>query len=389
MKLSLKKYLLYSSVFAIFTEAFFFNFIIDWKLLYLIIVVNYFILAKTQKIRLNNFFLLLIGALFIHGIVVNTLIGVPLNYMIAQLIGISIISIYYYNFIPLYDKNDIIAVYVKLSLYAAIIGYVFYFLNINLNDGRLQSIFKEPAHYVIVVMPACFYFLKQKNYIAFATIFGTLILSNSSLGYIGCALMFIIPNLNLKRLAYFAASVPVILATFYYVYTEYPFFQLRVNDTYESLNSVNTGKFNEYTNLSSYALLSNIFVAKENIKDHPFGSGIGSHVYMHRSVYSKEMRPPEYLIKQNLEKINSNDANSLFTRILSELGLLGFIAVILFLIKTIPVFNDKRFLLSQGIFIYFLLKLFRDGHYFPPELFFFVWFFYFDFFRATKNVTSD
>ncbi len=389
MRFSVKKYLLYSSVFAIFTEAFFFNFIIDWKLLYLIIIVNYFILAKTQKIRLNNFFLLLIGALFIHGFIVNTLIGVPPNFMIAQLIGISIISIYYYNFIPLYDKNDIIKVYVKLSLYAAIIGYVFYFLNINLNDGRLQSIFKEPAHYVIVVIPACFYFLKQKNYIAFATIFGTLILSNSSLGYIGCALMFIIPNLNLKRLAYFAASVPVILATFYYVYTEYPFFQLRVNDTYESLNSVNTGKFNEYTNLSSYALLSNIFVAKENIKDHPFGSGIGSHVYMHRSVYSKEMRPPEYLIKQNLEKINSNDANSLFTRMMSELGILGFIAVILFLIKTLPVFNDKRFILSQGIFIYFLLKLFRDGHYFPPELFFFVWFFYFDFFRAEKNAASE
>jgi len=389
VQFSVKKYLLYSSVFAIFTEAFFFNFIIDWKLLYLIIIVNYFILAQTQKIRLNNFFLFLIGALFIHGLIVNTLIGVPPNYMIAQLIGISIISIYYYNFIPLYDKNDIIKVYVKLSLYAAIIGYIFYFLNINLNDGRLQSIFKEPAHYVIVVIPACFYFLKQKNYIAFATIFGTLILSNSSLGYIGCALMFIIPNLNLKRLAYFAASVPVILATFYYVYTEYPFFQLRVNDTYESLNSVNSGKFNEYTNLSSYALLSNIFVAKENIKDHPFGSGIGSHVYMHRSVYSKEMRPPEYLIKQNLEKINSNDANSLFTRMMSELGILGFIAVILFLIKTLPVFNDKRFILSQGIFIYFLLKLFRDGHYFPPELFFFVWFFYFDFFRAEKNAASE
>ena len=37
MKIDLKKYLLYSSVFAIFTEAFFIHFIIDWKLLYLII----------------------------------------------------------------------------------------------------------------------------------------------------------------------------------------------------------------------------------------------------------------------------------------------------------------------------------------------------------------
>lgn len=384
MSVTLKKYLLYSSVFAIFTEAFFFNFIIDWKLLYLIIIINYSILVQQQKLKLNNYFLMLIGALLVHGLIVNFVIGIPPNYMLSQLIGISIIGIYYYNFIPLYDKNDIINVYTKLSLYAALIGYVFYFLNINLNDGRLQSIFKEPAHYVIVVIPACFYFFKQKKYFRFAIIFGTLILSNSSLGYIGCALMFIIPNLNLRRLAYFAATIPVIVATFYYVYNEYPFFKIRFDDTYASLNAVQTGKFDVYTNLSSYALLSNIFVAKENVKDHPFGSGIGSHVHMHRNVYRKEMRPPEYLVVQNLDEINSNDANSLFTRIISELGILGLAAVIWFLLKTIPVFRHKNYYLSQGIFIYFLLKLFRDGHYFPPELFFFVWFFYFDFIRALK-----
>ena len=28
-------------------------------------------------------------------------------------------------------------------------------------------------------------------------------------------------------------------------------------------------------------------------------------------------------------------------------------------------------------FIYLLLKLFRDGHYFPPELFFFIWMIYY------------
>ncbi|ESU24176.1 hypothetical protein FEDK69T_06130 [Flavobacterium enshiense DK69] len=386
MKFSVKKYLLYSSVFAIFTEAFFFNFIIDWKLLYLIIIINYFILAQTQKIRLNNFFLLLIGGLFVHGIIANSVIGIPPNFMLAQIIGISIIGIYYYNFIPLYDKNDIIRVYTKLSLYAAVIGYVFYFLNINLNDGRLQSIFKEPAHYAIVVIPACFYYFKQKKYVEFAIIFGSLVLSNSSLGYIGCALMFVVPNLNIKRVLVFTAMIPVIIGAFYYTYTNYPFFKIRVDDTYESLNSINTGKFPQYPNLSSYAILSNIFIAKENITDHPFGSGIGSHVYMHEKVYLKEMRAPQYLRAQDKHTINSSDANSLFVRIMSEMGILGLALVLFFMSKAWLVFKSTHYL-SQGIFIYFLLKLFRDGHYFPPELFFFVWFLYYDYFR-TKEVSN-
>ena len=94
-------------------------------------------------------------------------------------------------------------------------------------------------------------------------------------------------------------------------------------------------------------------------------------------VYIKELRPPEYLRKQGRDTDNSFDANSLFTRILSEFGLIGFILVIWSILLASKCFNSKDLYLSQGIFIYFLLKLFRDGHYFPPELFFFIWLFYF------------
>ena len=169
MKVNLKQYLLFSSVFAIFTESFFFHFIIDWKLLYLIIIVNYFILIKTQKIKINKYFLSLIGVLFIHGVITNIVVGIPPNYMLAQLIGITIVGVYYYNFIPLYERKEIISLYLKICLFVAIISYPMYFLNINLNDGRLQSIFKEPAHYVVVVLPSCYYFFKEKKYLNFFT----------------------------------------------------------------------------------------------------------------------------------------------------------------------------------------------------------------------------
>ncbi len=377
MKISIKDYLLYSSVFAIFTEAFFFNFIIDWKLLYLIILVNYILLFRIKKIVFNKYFVYLLLFFLIHGLITYTIIWIPYNFMISQILGITVVATYYYNLIPLYDKKKIISVYLKLSLWAAIIGYPMYFLNINLNDGRLQSIFKEPAHYVVVVIPACYYYFKIKNYKAFIIILGTLILSNSSLGYIGCALMFIIPNLTLKRLKYLIALTPVIFIFFYYTYVQYPFFKLRVDDTYKSLSAVNTGKFEEYTNLSTYVLLGNMFIAKQNVIDHPLGSGIGSHHYMHTQRYIKDMRVPPYIRINGSADDNSFDACSLFTRIFSEFGFIGFVLVLFTMYYSSRCFKSDELFFAQGVFVYLLLKLFRDGHYFPPELYFFIWMFYY------------
>lgn len=394
MKINVKQYLLFTSVIAIFTEGFFFHFIIDWKLIYLIILSNYFILLKYNKLKLNNYFILLLTALFVHGIITNVFIGIPPNYMFAQIIGIAIMGIYYYNFVGLYEKEEIISLYLKISLYVAVIGYVFYFLKFHpfahhANEYRLMSIFKEPAHYVVVLLPACYYYLKTKKYFPFFIIFGTLILSNSSLGYVGCALMFIVPNLSIKRFGYFITIIPVIIGFFYYVYTQYPFLKLRIDDTYETLNSVNTGKFKEETNLSSYAILSNLYIAKENVKDHPFGSGIGSHLFIHNNIYIKETRAPEYLKKQNLESSNDTDANSMFTRIVSEMGIIGFILIIylMFLASKSFKLNSNQIFFAQGVFIYLLLKLFRDGHYFPPEFYLFIWLLYFEIKTVKKENT--
>jgi hypothetical protein len=299
--------------------------------------------------------------------------------MFAQLIGITIIATYYYNFITLYDRTEIIEVYAKLSLLVAAIGYPMWLLNINVNDGiRLQSIFKEPAHYVIVVLPACYYFLKSKRYWPFLVILGTIILSSSSIGYFGIGLMFILPNITFKRIKYLFIITPVLIGAFIYVYSNYEFFKLRVDDTYKSLNAVNTGKFEEYTNLSTYAILSNAFVAKENVSDHPFGSGIGSHYYMHTQRYIKDLRIPPYIIVNDSKEINAKDACSLFLRICSDLGIIGFLFIIIVLFYISKAYKNNQLIFAQAVVIYLLLKLFRDGHYFPPEMYFFIWMLYFE-----------
>lgn len=389
MKINIKEYLLYSSVFAIFTEAFFFNFIIDWKLLYLIILTNYILLIRIKKITYNKYFFVVLSFFFIHGIITYTIIWIPYNFMLSQILGIAIIGTYFYNFTTLYKPIEIINVYNKMCVWVAIIGYVLYFAGINYVDGRLNSIFKEPAHYVIVVIPACYYYFKNKSYINFAIIFGTLLLSNSSLGFIGCGLIFLIPNLTLKRVSYLLGILPIVVLVFYYAYTELPFFKLRIDDTYNSLNVINTGKFDKETNLSSYVLISNLYVAQKNITDHPLGSGIGSHHYMHTQRYLKEMRPPEYIRIQHKETDNSFDANSLFTRICSEFGFIGMLLVIFIMYKASKCYLNRDLIFAQGIFIYFLLKLFRDGHYFPPEFFFFIWLFYFSLKENNNRVEAE
>ena len=378
MKINLKKYLLYSSILIIFSEALYFKFLIDWKLFYVIILSNFYFLSRLKKIVVDKNIFLIFLFLLIHGLINYFFLWIPINFLLSQLIGIGLISTYYYNFVNYFNKKKIIEFYCKAALFIAAIGYPMWLLDINLNDGiRFQSIFTEPAHYAIVVIPACYYFLKEEKYKNFIIIFGSLILSQSSIGFLGCALMFILPNINKKRIGYFFSLIPILVIITWALYEYNPRVNLRVNGTYEALKSLNHGKFDYKTNESSYALLSNLFVAKENFLDHPLGSGLGSHHYMHTKKYYFEMRPPSYMIELKTSTINSKDAASLSIRLLSELGIFGLLFICILIYIFIQVFSLKDMYFEQGIIIYLILKLIRDGHYFPPEFYFFVFILYF------------
>ena len=131
-------------------------------------------------------------------------------------------------------------------------------------------------------------------------------------------------------------------------------------------------------------------IPEQNVIDHPFGSGIGSHLYVHKNIYSKGMRAPEYLKKQNLEDTNATDANSMFIRIVSEMGILGLILILLlmYLASKSFSFNNNQMFFAQGVFIYLLLKLFRDGHYFAPEFYLFIWLLYYSIKNNKKAINE-
>ena len=386
MKL-LDKYLVFSSVFALFTEGF----------IYAILIFNFSILLYRNCLVANKNMLVVFGFLFIHGVIMYIIFKNPISSLIAQLIGVIISSFYYYNFIKLYKTKHLFNVYTNMAFYIALLAIPMFYLNINVfTPGRINGIMLEPAHYAAIMLPAIYVALKRKKYVKLSVILFTVLLSKSSVGFIGIFLILFIPLLKVKYFLKYAIIVFTILgASFYYIYSQWDMpadenkgnvIVRRVKQTLESFDAVNTGKFKRYPNLSSYALLSNVFIAKNIFFHYPLGTGLGSYKHEYEKLYP-ELSPPKYLLQQNLSKINKHDANSLFLRMWADLGIFALLIITYFFYRSYKVFKNEEKITEQGSFFYLIIKLLREGHYFPPEFYFFVLIFLKDF--NDKNITHS
>ena len=306
----------------------------------------------------------------------------PIQSLIAQLLGISLSSIYYQNLIKYFSVKKLFEVYLDFSFYIAIIAIPMFYLNINVfSVGRLNGILAEPAHYAAIMLPAIYSFLRKKKYVRLLVVLLTVILSKSSIGFIGLALIIIIPLVKVKVFLKYSWIVILLLSfSIYYLSTVWDkptdgsgvsSLVIRLKETEKSLGSIFSGKFEKNTNLSSYAFLSNAFVTKEILLNKPLGTGLGSYRHEYDKYYSK-MKPPAYLIRMNLSKINKTDANSLFFRMVSDFGIFAFLLIAYFIYRSFKLFKNEKRIAQQSIFFYLTLKLIREGHYFPPEFYFFL-----------------
>ena len=95
----LDKYIIYSSIFALFSEDFYFHYGIDVKLFYLILISNFLLLSINKKITVPKNLLIILGFFIGHGIISYLWLQNPIKSLFAQVLGIAMSSIYYYNFI--------------------------------------------------------------------------------------------------------------------------------------------------------------------------------------------------------------------------------------------------------------------------------------------------
>lgn len=119
----------------------------------------------------------------------------------------------------------------------------------------------------------------------------------------------------------------------------------------------------EMLNLSSYSILSNLWVASQ-APMRMTGTGLGSHELNYERVYQSD--DPKY-------GSNKTDAYSLLIRIYSEFGYLGLFLFFVFLIK----FYNPANVMSKCMIFLFISMGVRGGHYTLYGVVFFSFFYYY------------
>jgi hypothetical protein len=386
---SLDKYIVGSTIFSLFSESFAFHFGVYWKLFYLIIGVNLGIILITKKLKVHTNLLFVLAFMLVHGIIMYIWNSNPISSLIAQVLGIGFSSFYFYNFVNIYGVKDVFKKYLDFAFYISILAIPMFYLGINsFNPERLNGILVEPAHYAAIMLPAAYVLLKQKDWWRAGVIILTILLSKSTIGFFGLVLIFVLPLIQVKyfvRYSKYIISVGLLLLmvlTFAWnsksSYNRENHVVRRLKQTSESFDAITTGEFKPQVNLSSYALLSNSFVTYNSIKSRPFGVGMGGYQYQYEKFFPL-ITLPDNLKYSNQKKINKFDANSLFLRSLVDLGVFSLIFFFFVVYKGFLAFRNRENFISQGVLVYLIVKIIREGHYFPPEFYFFLMIFFIKF----------
>ncbi|WP_148630522.1 O-antigen ligase [Bacillus sp. E214] len=325
-------------------------------------------------INLSQIFVILLSALILMKIIkkkelkVNKGLCFSLYYIllvtfiiningIESLKSLIILIVYlftFYNYLNniSYFKKFILIMY-NISFYLALIGviqelayllnieflYDFSFLGVNNAVSisgdflRVTSLMTEPAHLAIfmvygVSLMTLSYFNDwriTKNY-KNIVIFICTLLTFSMIVYFEVLLAILVITFvfgkNIRKKVFFTLGLTVIIT---FIVINYIDSLLIIRYKFESLFTLSKLDTN---NLSSFAVISNFKIAIEKLKDgFIFGTGLDSHARTYfeyiDSVYSGVVM---YL--------NYEDGASLYIRILSEFGLIGFLMYLFFIVKS-------------------------------------------------------
>jgi hypothetical protein len=237
---------------------------------------------------------------------------------------------------------------------------------------RLQGLATEPAAFCVLVTPAAYWYAsewlrfgqcrKETLWIALA-----IALSGSSTGYSAVAIGLLL--LFGKRFTGVVVAAGVVATLFGGLYLFSPDVRLRADDTVAAL--VNSDVSN--TNISTYALVSNVFVTGRVLGEHFFlGNGLGSHV-LSNARFIGDVPGEDIVEAAGWEAgFNTRDAASLTLRSLSELGITGFLGILWFIVHFRAKGDSRHAAISSAILTSFFQKLLRGGGYANPEQFFFI-----------------
>ena len=345
------------------------------------------------KNGIPKFVLYIFSCLLLVG-TVHILLGNNLSFTFIKIYGgLFVMILFYFHIINIVNFNIeyLFYWYCRFSLLLSIIGLiqlVSFLLNFKfgydftwilnkwgvVNGGligiRINSIISEPTYLATVLSPALYVAIKNiisktdyifNKYQSFLIIL-IVILTTSTIGYFGVLISILLCTKTI-RLRYIIFGVLITIAGFNLAYNYVSDFKQRIDSAKGLWLDQNFHISN--TNNSSFVLYNNLHVAKENLSSYPlFGTGLGSH-----ETAFKKHTLTKTLIQYDFE-FNVKDGNSLFVRLCTETGLVGLSLVLLLLIKGF-IYESKydneelsiNVVISQSLFILFILVLIRQGNY--------------------------
>jgi hypothetical protein len=345
--------------------------------------------------------------------------------VIKQLVNILFSSLVFYNLIvhENFDLEAIIKKYVVFCKWILVIGFIqvlffalgsgetflaiFPFLKTTNITLRFQSITAEPSFIAFTFAPVvfislCKIFYNTTDVVSKKWAYGFLLgywLTFSLTAYIGVLVMLVIlgfKNLTIGRvIVAFTIVVGAIFIFSLVAYKNVSYIKERVDDTYYGV----THPFTDSTtfmkvNLSTYAFLSNAYVAGKSLENRPLtGYGLGTHELTYDRFLPKSI--------QSYSSLNRTDANSMALRLITETGLIG-LSLFVYFIFRFKIVSKKSFtptmqllwMLNSGIFVMILIALLRNGNYTVHGKIFFLFLYYYSWqvvreLRASRELAEE
>ena len=349
---------------------------------YVVVICNVIMLLAFDRLTIHRNHMIAILVLAGFSLYSASSAGTPLNAPLSQILGISLLSIYFFYALTNLglSLNRWMEIYVRAAFIIAIFGLVKWAVAhiFHVGEPRLISIYSEPSYFVYVTLPAVSYcvniFFNEQRY-GWETIIFLLsyVLADSVLGFFGLLLIGIIivaPRLKGWQLLASCIAMCGLVAA---VYVSSGNVRSRADEFVVAVTKQDlSGSGN-----TTFAFLSNVYVTSQSFLAHPFtGIGLGGYAnaydkYIGDILGSDSLEnASQDFINSNLE-LNREDAASMFLRVTAELGLPGLAVLLAFLIVCARVRGHAYVTIRNAILPYLIVRMTRMGHYFTVELYFF------------------
>ena len=376
--IALEQYLVYSTVLSVFLMLIMGHKGVDIFLGYPIVLVNTAILFVQDRLIMHRRHAAIVLVVAVVSFMASRGSSTPGMAIIAQLIGILLFSVYYFSMLTNFGVSvpRWMQIYCHFTTGVVLLGFVI-FIGRHLHllpagrDSRLTAFYPEPSLFVYTTLPAfgiyANAYLRDRRYRPeFYLYILAYILAESTLGFFGMLLIAIyayLPRLSpLKMLGFVLVAFGALVGLFFASEN----FRVRAVDTTVGLVKMNFG----HVNASSFAFLSNGYVAVRTLLTHPLtGVGLGGYQYAYSQYIpflSANLQDPDLI------NLNMYDASSLFFRTAAELGLPGLICLIGFLVVCSCVKGTQHIDIRNALMPYMIVRMSRYGAWFSLELYFFV-----------------